>query len=87
MLGWLRRRRSKRATLAALVEADAADLIHQFGDQAYYEARDRSRAERRGVISEPVRSPRHWSAVKARIADLTGKEVGFDTATRYLQGR
>lgn len=87
MLAWLRRRRAARLDRAALVEADADALIARSGGEAYYVARDRDRDERRGVLTDANRPARHWSAVKARIGALTGKDTGVDTATRCLRGR
>ena len=83
MLAWLHRRRAASAALAALIEADAVDLVGRFGDQAYGVARDRDRNECKGVAIDGNRPARHWSAVKRRIASLTGTEIGVDTATRY----
>lgn len=83
MLGWLRGKRGATATYRALVDADAVDLIHRFGDEAYYEARDRDREDRKGGLIDANRPLRHWSAVKLRIADVTGRTIGRDTATRY----
>jgi hypothetical protein len=85
MLGWWRRHRAEKKRRSALIEADALDLVRRFGDEAYYEARDRDREERRGGLIDANRPARHWSAVRMRIAGLTGKEVGLDTATRYLK--
>jgi hypothetical protein len=42
MVGWIKRFGDSNG----LVESDASDLVERFGDQAYYEARDRAqRAE------------------------------------------
>lgn len=85
MLAWLRRRRVARLNRKAQVAAYVADMIARFGDQAYYVARDRDRDERKGVVVDAARPGRHWSAVKAEIAKVTGRKVGLDTATRYPQ--
>lgn len=60
-------------------------MIARFGYQAYYEARDRDRDERKGAVIDAARPDRHWSAVKAEIAKVTGRWVGLDTAPRYPQ--
>jgi hypothetical protein len=85
MLAWLRRRRAATAGRRALVESDAAALIARFGDQAYYVARDRDLDERKGKTVDDNRPVRHWSAVRVKIAKVTGKQVGEDAATRYLE--
>lgn len=85
MRRWLRARKTAKAVRAALVEADAQDLIARFGEDAYHVARDRARDARTGATVDGNRPARHWAVVKLRIAELTGKEVGLDTATRYLQ--
>lgn len=85
MLGWISRARARRAVRRALVEADAADLIERHGNAAYHVAKDRDRAERDRTILDQNRPARHWSRVKLRIAEMTGREVGDDTASRYLR--
>ena len=87
MLGWLRSRGVASAARKALVETDAAALIVRFGEQAYFVARDRNRDERKGVIVDAGRPARHWSAIRLRISDITGKPVGMDATTRYLRHR
>lgn len=79
---WFRARRER----ARLVADDAADLIARFGDAAYSVARDRVRAAREGRTVDANRPDGHWTEVKLRIADLTGKEIGLDEATRRLGG-
>ncbi|KQO42524.1 hypothetical protein [Methylobacterium sp. Leaf85] len=85
MLSWFRRRREACVLKIALIEADAASMIARFGDSAYFVARDRD--ERKGALMDMNRPARHRSAVKSRITVVTGKEVGVDTATRYLRNR
>ena len=59
MFAWLRRRRVARESPRAFVEADAIDLMRRFGDEAYYEARDRDREERRGRLIDANWPARH----------------------------
>ena len=75
---------AKRRNCTALVEADAIALMDRFGADACPAALDRGRAERRGAVVDGSRPRRHWVRVKLRIAELTGRDVGLDTATRYL---
>jgi hypothetical protein len=59
---------------AGLVTSDAAALIQQFGEQAYYEARRRVQSGG----SAPSDRPRgHWTRVKLEIAKRQGIEVGL----------
>lgn len=85
MLAWLRRRTAAKSAHEALAETDAAALISRFGDQASYVARDRDREERTGFVVNVDRPPRHWSAVRVRIAAVTAQQVGLDASTRYLK--
>ncbi|KQO42530.1 hypothetical protein ASF08_13110 [Methylobacterium sp. Leaf85] len=57
MLGWWRRHRAEKQRRSALVEADVVNLMRRFGDDAYYEARDRDREERRAALL--MRTGRH----------------------------
>jgi hypothetical protein len=77
---WLDRRRRR----AALVEADADDLMKGFGDEAYDVARTRAREQDQGVILDANRPPDHWRKVGAVIAKRIGR-VYQDTATKYLE--
>ena len=82
MLQWLRRRQEARR----LAKADAEALIRDHGGEAYSEARQR---ERDVVLSDGTthagRTPAHWRSVALIVARITGKRVGFDTATRVLE--
>jgi hypothetical protein len=74
---WWRKRREGRNRIAR--EAEALVALH--GDSVYAVAREhRMRALRDGEQAEH----RFWCAVARMIADRTGREVGVDTATRYL---
>jgi hypothetical protein len=64
---------------AHLDEADA--LIGTFGDGAYYTARDLMRKAREQNDSLATN---HFAKTALLIARRTGREVGLDTATRYL---
>jgi hypothetical protein len=75
MFSWWRRRKERRQQ----VIRDADNLMALFGDRAYAEALRRARHE-----DETGRDPSHWFAVRREIARRVGKEVGLDTATRYL---
>ena len=63
----------------SLVNSDAEDLIAQFGDSAYYEARTRARRDG-PCYGKP---PAHWAKVKRRIRDRLGLETGLGAADRY----
>ncbi len=54
------------------VERDAGDLIAQFGDGAYEEARKRARQERLGQSNRP---PGHRDAVCRALARRTGRII------------
>ena len=60
-------------------------MIARFGDEAYYEARDRMLSARKGSIVDGNRSADHWDRVRAIIGRKTGHN-GLDTSTRYLEG-
>jgi hypothetical protein len=64
----------------AKVEADK--LITDYGDRAYETVREAMRkAHRRGGhLSE-----RYFAKVAVEIARRSGREIGADTATRYLE--
>jgi hypothetical protein len=68
-----------------LVRADAEALVHEYGDQAYDEAR---RRERDLILPDGTthqgRTPRHWRRVALSVAKITGHAIGLDTATRML---
>jgi hypothetical protein len=78
--GWWRTRRENRNRIAR--EAEALVALH--GDNAYAVAREhRMRALRDGEQAEH----RFWCEVARMIADRAKREVGVDTATRYLVTR
>jgi len=60
---------------------DADNLMALFGDGAYSEAVARARHE-----DDVGGDPGHWLAVRREIARRMGKDIGLDTATRYLGG-
>jgi hypothetical protein len=75
LFAWL----NGRKEAARLVQADADALITRFGDQAYFEARDR--AQRSAVING--NRPRgDWTRVKLVIAKRQGIEIGLRGADR-----
>jgi len=69
----LGRQRSERQQQ---VIRDADNLVALFGDGAYVEALRRD--------DENGADPSHWLAVRREIARRIGKDIGLDTATRYL---
>lgn len=75
MLSWWRRRKECEQQ----VIRDADNLMVLFGERTYSEALARARHE-----DENDRDPRHWFAVRREIARRVGKDIGLDTATRYL---
>ncbi len=77
MLQWWRRRREERERI--VVTAD--ELIARHGGAAYTIARQH-RLE--SLQQHDAARHRFWSKVARIIADRTGREVGVDTATRYL---
>lgn len=79
VLGWLRRRRERKAR----VETDAAEMIAEHGDSAYWVARDRALEFRLHKVVDPDRTPDHWDAVRFEIRRRQGRG-GADTATRLL---
>lgn len=68
----------KRLTRSKKVEADAQRLLRLLGNNAYDNARE---AARRARGKDKDRA-RHFNAVALRLAELTGREIGLDTATR-----
>lgn len=78
MLHWWRQRRADRERVAR----QADELIALHGDEAYSIARDH---RIRTLQEQQHREHRSWSAVAKCIAVRTGREVGLDTATRYLE--
>jgi len=65
------------------VKDEAERLIEEFGDQAYYKARE---AMRLATRRKNARLASYFAAVAGEVAARTGREVGMDTATRYLEG-
>jgi hypothetical protein len=63
MFGWWRRRRE----LQARIDADAAAMIAEFGDSAYWVARDRALEFRLHKVVDPDRTPEHWDEVRFEI--------------------
>ena len=72
MTSWLTYRRVR----IEHIDAEAQALIHDFGDGAYSEARQREHEASSAGISKD------WSRVALAIARKTGKPVGLDTSTR-----
>jgi hypothetical protein len=71
---WWRRRRAMKAR----IDNDAIQLIAEFGEAAYSEARERAlTARRRGDDST------QWGAVRAEMARRTDRKTA-DTGTRFL---
>ena len=64
---------------APLVQTDAGSLIARFGDQAYFEARERAQ---RSVVIDSDGPPRHWTRVKLEIAKRQRIEIGRSGADR-----
>jgi hypothetical protein len=77
LFAWLLSR--KEAT--RLVQADASALIARFGDNAYYEARDRAQ---RCTVIDGDRSRGHWTRVKLDIAKRQRIEIGRSGADRRI---
>jgi len=76
MVGWIKRFGDSNG----LVESDARDLVERFGDQAYYEARDR--AQRGGTMIDGNRPRGHWTRVKLEIAKRQGIAIGLTGSDR-----
>ena len=74
LTSWRRRKERQQQ-----VSRDADNLMALFGDGAYSAALTRARHE-----DEMGADPSHWLAVRREIAKRVGKDVGLDTATRYL---
>jgi len=77
MLQWWRKQREYRER----IWRTADELIADHGDAAYDIARQHRRESLR---QRDDARHRFWSKVARIIADRTGREVGVDTATRYL---
>jgi hypothetical protein len=74
-----------KRVLPPLIQQDAAALITAYAQSAYDEARTRAREARLGRVIDGNRPAGHWDRVRMEIARQTGRQVGMDTATRYLQ--
>ena len=74
MLAWFKRRRE-------VIAAEADELMEAYGNNAYSEARKIARAARE---KGDHRIGRFYGSVAQVIAKRTDFEIGFDTATRYL---
>jgi hypothetical protein len=75
-VSWLRKRRERAARIAA----DAKILIRALGNDAYAEAR---------LMQNQAKSTeerRRWRDAALIIADMTGRRIGLDTATRMSRG-
>ena len=72
MLTWLRRRREK----VQRAEADANALVAEDRLTAYSEARQRQQD------AHSAESFAHWGRVARAVAQLTGKRIGLDAATK-----
>jgi hypothetical protein len=82
MFSWWRRRRE----LQSRIDADASAMITEFGDSAYWVARDRALELRLHNILDAERSSEHWNLVRFEIRRRTGVRPA-DTGTRYLENR
>lgn len=74
-----------KRVLPPVIQQDAVALIAAYGASAYDEARTRAREARLGRVLDGNRPLGHWDRVRREIARQTGRQVGIDTATRYLQ--
>lgn len=74
----------RRRGVPKLVKDDAIALIVSFGASAHDEARTRARDARLGRVLDGNRSAGHWDEVRREIARCTGRQIGVDTATRYI---
>ena len=82
MFGWWRRRKE----LQARVDADAAAMIAEHGDSAYWIARDRALEFRLHKIVDAERTSEHWDRVRFEIRKRSGVR-STDTATKLLGDR
>jgi hypothetical protein len=80
MFGWWRRRRE----LQTRIDADASAMIAEFGDSAYWVARDRALELRLHNILDAERSSEYWNLVRFEIRRRTGRR-GADTASQLLE--
>jgi hypothetical protein len=77
---WLRRSREAQAR----IDADATAMIAEYGDSAYWVARDRALELRLHKIIDAERTPEHWDRVRFQIRKRTPRR-GADAATRLLE--
>ena len=82
MFGWWRRRKE----LQARIGADAAAMIAEHGDSAYWIARDRALEQRLHRVIDADRTSEHWDRVRFEIRKRSGGR-GPDTATKLLERR
>jgi hypothetical protein len=82
MLGWWRRRKELRTRIGT----DAAAMIGEHGDSAYWVARDRALEFRLHKVVDPDRTPEYWDEVRFEIRRRQGLPGG-DSATRWLEDR
>jgi hypothetical protein len=64
------------------VDEQAKAFIEKHGDEAYYKARNAAREARN---KRDRKRARHYSLLALRIAEMTGKPIGLDTAKRVAQ--
>jgi hypothetical protein len=72
----------QRSAYHDLVQAEARAFIEAHGDRAYQVAREVMRLAR---SRNDQKSEKHFSQIALQIARLTNREIGLDTATRYLE--
>jgi len=65
------------------IKDEANKLALEFGGEAYDKAREAMREARR---RRNIRLERYFAKVAMAIAERTGKQIGEDTATRYVSG-
>ena len=80
MFAWLRKRRERKAR----VDADAAAMIADYGESAYWVARDRALEERLYKVIDAEKTSEHWDQVRFEIRRRQ-RLGGDDTATRFLE--
>lgn len=68
---------------SAAIREEAERLVLEFGTEAYSKAREAMREARR---RKNTRLESYFAKVSLELARQTGREVGVDTATRYLGG-
>jgi hypothetical protein len=62
------------------IKEEAAQLMREYGEDAYDRAREAMREARR---RKHIQLERYFAKVAVKIAELEGRQVGEDTATRY----